>query len=519
MSNHLADKFEEMADVVPLRLALVDDEQRVTYGELERRSNRFAHYLQLQGVRREDSIGLIARNSVAFVVAFLGAFKLGAVPVNMNFRYVAAELLELFNDSGARVLVVDEDLAEECAQAIASSDQRFHVIVIGAEKAILGAQSVTYDSAMSVTSSERNFEPRSGDDIHVIYTGGTTGRPKGVEWRHEDTYFLASNGKGTDAALEAARNDPNAASTVTMPIGPFVHSSAQWVLIGGLIGGRTIVVLNRFDADHVWRLCEREQVQLLVITGDATARPLLESLGPDGLGPTSVKVIQSTGAMLSPTTKSELARAFPQAIVLDSLGSTETGLLGSSPASRNLPSAELRVDAQDGTIVLDDNGDPVAVGQTGMLAKTGFIPLRYRNDPDKTAKTFVIHKGRRYAIPGDVARVEADGTITVLGRQSSCINTGGEKVYPNEVEGVLMSCAAVADCLVVGVPDRRWGQLVCALVQPVQGRVITLDDLQAHARRELAGYKIPRVIHLVERVERQPSGKPDYRWAAEVTKS
>jgi 3-oxocholest-4-en-26-oate---CoA ligase len=394
------------------------------------------------------------------------------------------------------------------------------VVVIGDDVGPLGGRAVTYDAALVGSSPKRDFGPRSGDDVNILYTGGTTGRPKGVVWRQEETYMLATVDAGTDAALEAAREAPDATSLVMFPVGPFVHSSPQWVLIADLISGRTTVMLDRFDPAMVWDLCEREGVQYLAINGDAMARPLLDALSPDRPAPAGILIVNSSGGVLSPSTKAELARVLPNAAVSDTLGSTETGTLGTSPATAaSIDSPEMRVTAAPDTIVVDETGRPVPPGTTGMLAKSGSIPLRYHNDPDKTARTFLTHNGKRYAIPGDVARVEPDGTITVLGRQSSCINTGGEKVYPNEVEGILKAHPAVEDCLIVGVPDDRWGQRVCALVEPRAGRTVTLEELQAHARQALAGYKIPRALCLVEKIGRHPSGKPDYRWAAKAAQS
>jgi acyl-CoA synthetase (AMP-forming)/AMP-acid ligase II len=519
MANNLADKFEAMVDAAPDRLALIDGDDRITFRELDARANQLAHHFAAQGVGRDAAVGLVARNSVPFVVALLACFKLRAIPINVNYRYVAAELDELFVDSGAVALVVDGDLISECARAIESSTEPHHVVVIGDDVGPLEGRAISYDSALLGQSPARDFGLRSSDDVNILYTGGTTGRPKGVVWRHEDTYHLCSGGKGTDAALAAARDTPDA-TTVVLPAGPFVHSSSQWSLIGALIGGRTTVVLDRFDPTTVWNLCDREGVVYLSITGDAMARPLLDALGPDRPPPASIRVLNSSGGVLSPAVKDELARAFPDAYIFDALGSTETGLLGTAPAT-STPSrtTDLRVRGEADTIVVDETGRPVSPGTEGMLAKSGHIPLRYHNDPKKTSETFITHQGVRYAIPGDVARVEEDGTITVLGRQSSCINTGGEKVYPNEVENVLKTLPTVQDCLVVGVADARWGQRICVIVAARAGQSVTLDAVQSHARRELAGYKIPRALCLVDEIERQPSGKADYRWAAKVVET
>jgi acyl-CoA synthetase (AMP-forming)/AMP-acid ligase II len=517
VASNLADKFEEMADVVPHRLLLIGGDERVTFAGLEARANRLAHHLGARGVGPGARVGLVARNSVPFVVSFLACFKLRAVPVNVNYRYVAAEMKQILGDSEAAAVILDEDLAGECALAVAGLASPPHLVVIGSDTGPLAERAVSYDTALAASSPTRDFGSRSADDIHLLYTGGTTGRPKGVVWRHEDIYLFLTFGAGTDAALATARENPGAPSVVMLPAGPFVHSSSQWILIAALIsGGTTIVTLDRFDPASVWNLCVREGVHVLAINGDAMARPLLDDLAPGRPDLAGLTTVYSSGGLLSPSVKAGLSVALPHATILDAVGSTETGLFGMSPDTGGTDPSRLRITGTAGTIVVDETGRPVPPGGTGLLAKSGYIPLRYHNDPEKTARTFITHEGKRYAIPGDVARVEQDGTITVLGRQSSCINTGGEKVYPGEVESVLNAHPAVQDCLVVGVPDDRWGQRVCALVQHRAGQPVGLEDLQAHARGALAGYKIPRTLHLVERIERHPSGKVDYDWANSV---
>jgi acyl-CoA synthetase (AMP-forming)/AMP-acid ligase II len=246
------------------------------------------------------------------------------------------------------------------------------------------------------------------------------------------------------------------------------------------------------------------------------AGPLLAALGPDRPPPSSIRTVSSSGGVLSPAMKIRLAHAFPAAEVVDAIGASETGLLGASSAHATAATAELRVMAAPNTLVVDGQGRPTPPGVVGMLAKSGTIPLRYHNDPDKTARTFLTYNGIRYAVPGDAARLEEDGTITVLGRESSCINTGGEKVYPTEVENVLKLLPSVGDCLVVGIPDPRWGERVGAIVEPVAGKAVSLEELHSHTRGMLAGYKAPRALCLVNQIARQPSGKPDYRWASSI---
>jgi acyl-CoA synthetase (AMP-forming)/AMP-acid ligase II len=519
VADNLADRFEAMAEAAPGRVAVTDREgRRRTYCELDAEANRVAHHLAAAGVRRDDAVGLVARNSIEWITTFLACLKLRVVPVNVNYRYVAGELADLFIDSGVVAILVDGDLVNECATAISGAAEPHHVVVIGADVGVLGDRAITYDAALEGQSDAHDFGPRSDDDVTMLYTGGTTGRPKGVVWRHADTYRLCTGGVGNDAAVAAARDGEHVAAAVVLAAGPFVHSSAQWTLLGSLLAGRTVVVLDRFDATAVWELCERELVTFLTITGDSMALPLLDALAGRP-APASIKVVNSSGGILSPTVKDALSRALPGAVLVDTLGSTETGMLGASPAAGVTGSTGLRMNGSADTIVVDDEGRPVPTGTNGMLAKSGYIPLRYHNDPEKTAKTFVTHAGVRYAISGDVARVEDDGTITVLGRQSSCINTGGEKVYPNEVEGVLKAHAAVGDCIVIGRPDPRWGQRVAAIIELRPRRTVSLDELRAHARETLAGYKVPRALCVVSRVERHPNGKPDPRWVATVSET
>jgi acyl-CoA synthetase (AMP-forming)/AMP-acid ligase II len=515
VANNLADKFEAMADAAPGRMCVIDRDQRLTYADVEALANRFAHHLADHGIGPGDAVALASRNSAPWIVAFLAALKLRAVPVNVNYRYVAGELAHLFDDSGSVAIVVDADLVDECAFALAGRPPR-HVVVIGDGTGLLAG--ITFAEAASGQSANRDFPARSPDDITLLYTGGTTGLPKGVVWRQEDTYLLVTSGHGSDAAVDAAGVDPDGSAPVIMPCGPFVHSSSQWMLLGALLNGCTTVALDRFDPHRVWDVCEQEGVTFLGITGDAMAGPLVEVLGAGRKAPESVMAVSSSGGALSAPMKAALTSALPHVAVFDTIGATETGLLGTAAvrAGEAAP-AQLRVQGTPDTIVVDESGQAVPPGTDGRLAKGGIIPLRYHNDPEKTARTFITHNGRRYAIPGDAARLEPDGSITVLGRQSSCINTGGEKVYPNEVESVLKSHPAVEDCLVVGVPDLRWGQQVCALVKPRGSAQPTLDDLQRHARAALAAYKIPRALCLVQEVQRLASGKPDYRWAAKTT--
>ena len=306
---------------------------------------------------------------------------------------------------------------------------------------------------------------------------------------------------------------------VALPVPPFMHASAHWLAFSTFFGGGCVVLLpgGHFDPETTWRLVADERVNVLVVVGDAMARPLLDVLeqAPDDHDTTSLMALGSGGAILSPSTKARIARVLPGVIVADAFGSSETGQLGGSPPADD-PYGAPRLHLDERTDVFDDGLRPIAPGsgEVGHLARGGRIPLGYRGDPARSAATFVEVEGRRWALPGDLARVEADGTIVVLGRASQCINTGGEKVYPEEVEAVLKAQPDVVDAVVVGLPDERWGERVTAVVQARPGRELSLDDVREHARPLLAGYKLPKQLVVVDRVERLPSGKADYRWAA-----
>jgi fatty-acyl-CoA synthase len=361
---------------------------------------------------------------------------------------------------------------------------------------------------------------RSGDDLYFLYTGGTTGMPKGVMWRQEDVFFAAMGGGGFgQPPIETpeeivGRIWPESASVTTLVCAPIMHGAAQWAMCIMLFGGGKVVLYDAhgFDPHRAWSLVERERVMTITLVGDAMARPLADALEEHAYDTSSVISIGSGGAVYSPAVKEQLKRLIPQAIMMDSMGASEMGASGTqhdaSEGTRFTPNAEMSV--------LGDDLRPVAPGSgaVGLVARRGHIPLGYYKDEAKTAATFVTDPdGVRWAVPGDYGTIEADGTIVLLGRGSQCINTGGEKVYPEEVEAALKSHPGVFDALVVGVPDERVGQRVAAVVAARPGFDLTLDDLAAHCRTSIAGYKVPRELQLVPAVGRTASGKADYTWA------
>jgi len=374
-----------------------------------------------------------------------------------------------------------------------------------------------YEAALAAASPERDFGPRADDDRYVIYTGGTTGMPKGVMWRHDDAFFAMFGGgryafDPVTSPAELADNARAAAEWTFLIVPPLMHGAGQWVTGSAMFEAKRAVLLDgpRMDAEHAWDLVEAEKVNSMTIVGDAMARPLADTFAahPERWDTSSLLGIGSGGAPLSPAVKQQFAELLPNVMVLDSFGSSETGYQGRATEGR-------RFTVDDTNAVFDDSLQrvPPGSGVVGRLAKTGRIPIGYYNDPEKTARTFVEAEGKRWSFPGDLATVEDDGTINLLGRGSSCINSGGEKIYPEEVEDALKAHPSVFDALVVGLPDERWGEAVTAVVALRPGATTSDDDLKAHCRSHVAGYKVPKSVHFVDQVPRQPSGKPDYKAA------
>ena len=533
MALNIADLAEHCIDAVPDRVALIGGDQQLTYAQLEEKANRLAHYLIDQGVKKDDKVGLYCRNRIEIVIAMLGIVKAGAILVNVNFRYVEGELKYLFDNSDMVALVHERRYADRVANVLPETPNVTTILVVedGSDDDYQRYGGVEFYSALEQGSPERDFGPRSEDDIYLLYTGGTTGFPKGVMWRHEDIYRVLFGGTDFatgepiadeyDLSKQAAANPP----MVRYPIPPMIHGATQSCTWMSIFSGHTTVLTPEFDADAVWRTIHEHKVNLLFFTGDAMARPLLDALlAHQDAGNTyeldSLFLLASTAALFSTSLKEKFLELLPNRIITDSIGSSETGFGGTSVVAKGQShTGGPRVTIDKNTKVLDENGNEVepGSGKRGIIAKCGHIPVGYFKDEKKTAETFRTYHGVRYAIPGDFAEVEADGTVTMLGRGSVSINSGGEKIYPEEVEAALKGHPDVFDALVVGVPDPRFGQHVAAVVQAREGTRPTLAELDAFVRREIAGYKVPRSLWLVDEVKRSPAGKPDYRWAKDTT--
>lgn len=533
MALNIADLAEHAIDAVPDRVALISGGEQLTYAELEDKANRFAHYLIDQGVKKDDKVGLYCRNRIEIVIAMLGTIKAGAILVNVNFRYVEGELKYLFDNSDMVALVHERRYADRVANVLPETPDVKTVLVVedGSDDDYQRYGGVEFEAALAQSSNARDFGERSQDDIYLLYTGGTTGFPKGVMWRHEDIYRVLFGGTDFatgepiadeyDLSKQAAANAP----MIRYPIPPMIHGATQSATWMALFSGQTVVLTPEFDADEVWKAIHEHKVNLLFFTGDAMARPLLDALlahqeKGNEYDLSSLFLLASTAALFSTSLKEKFLELLPNRIITDSIGSSETGFGGTSVVAKGQShTGGPRVTIDKNTAVLDEDGNPVQPGSgvRGVIAKRGHIPVGYFKDEKKTAETFKTYHGVRYAIPGDFAEVDADGSVTMLGRGSVSINSGGEKIYPEEVEAALKGHPDVFDALVVGVPDPRFGQQVAAVVHPRDGVRPTLAELDAFVRTEIAGYKVPRSLWLVDEIKRSPAGKPDYRWAKDTT--
>ncbi|GAA3901391.1 acyl-CoA synthetase [Streptomyces lacrimifluminis] len=533
MEYNLADLFESVVDVVPDRAALVyldhpgtGAERRLTYAELDAAANRVAHHLINSGINPGEHLGLHLYNGVEYLQTVLGCLKARIVPVNVNYRYVEEELVYLYRDAALAALVFDAEFTERVAAARPLATELRHLIRVG-EPAPGSAEleAVPFTEAEAAGSPERGFAARSGDDQFIIYTGGTTGMPKGVMWRQEDLFFAglgggAPTGEPVKSPQELAERVAAGGEGITFfPTPPLMHGTSTLTAFIGFHFGQRVVIHRKFTAEDVLRTIEKEKVTSVSLVGDAMLRPLIDALnGPmKGTDCSTLFSVSSSGAIMSETVRAEFQALVPNVMLLNNFGSSESGFNGTATEDSG-PERGFRIRVNSRTQVVDPaTHEPVPAGEVGRIAQCGHVPLGYYNDPRKTADTFFERDGERWVLLGDMATVDEEGVVTVLGRGSQCINTGGEKVYPEEVEQALKSHPDVYDALVAGVPDPRWGNHVAAVVQLRKGAPRpSLEDVQSYCRTHLAGYKIPRQLVITETIQRSPSGKADYRWAREM---
>ncbi len=505
---NLADVLEVITDAVPDRPAIITNDAEYSYAVLDERATRLANHLAASGVGRGDHVGVHAPNRIEWIDAFFACFKIGAAPINVNYRYVHNELRYLYSNANCVAIIVAPEYRQAVADIEAELGQVRHILTMGDE----------YDAACAAASAERPpYAARSADDIYMLYTGGTTGMPKGVMWRNEDIIMAALNAGRGNRPIERVEQLGEEAAAAPMALrmmgmGPMMHGGAQWTMGNALVSGSTYVMYcGSFDAHRVWELAVRSKTNSISTMGDAMARPLAEALA-DGTSTYDLSNLYgfgNGGAPLTPNVKAQLRAVLPKVAIVDSYGASETGAAGARPddGSQGAP----RFNTGPDTTVLSDDLRVCAVGEIGKLARTRHIPLGYYQDPDKTAATFPVVDGKRWVVPGDFARIEDDGSISVLGRGSVSINSGGEKIFPEEVEAALKAHPAVYDAAVVGTPSERWGEQVTALVVLRPGMTADLAELVAHARTLIADYKAPKSVLVVDGVPRTPVGKVDYR--------
>ncbi|AYC43500.1 acyl-CoA synthetase [Streptomyces griseorubiginosus] len=532
MEYNLADLFESVVDVVPDREALAyldlpgtGAERRLTYAELDAAANRIGHHLLDSGIRAGEHVGLHLYNGVEYVQTLLGCLKARIVPVNVNYRYVEEELVYLYRDADLVGLVFDAEFTDRVAAAQPQTGSLRHLVRVGTATEQGAPAAVPFTEAESSGSPERGFPARSADDQFIIYTGGTTGMPKGVMWRHEDLFFSglgggAPTGEPVRRPEELAERVAAGGAGITFfPTPPLMHGTSTLTTLIGFNFGQRVVLHRKFVPEEVLRTVEAEKVSAMSLVGDAMLRPLIDALeGPmKGTDMSSVFSVSSSGAIMSDTVSRQFRALVPNAMLLNNFGSSESGFNGTATEDSG-PERGFRVRVNARTQVVDPaTREPVAVGEVGRVAQCGHVPLGYYNDPRKTAETFFEKDGERWVLLGDMATVDEEGVVTVLGRGSQCINTGGEKVYPEEVEQALKAHPDVYDALVAGVPDVKWGHHVAAVVQLREGAGgMSLDEIQTHCRTRLAGYKVPRQLVIADAIHRSPSGKADYRWAQKV---
>lgn len=524
METHYATIWEATADAIPDATALVQGDVRRTWAQFEERSARLAAAFADAGIRPGSKVGQFLYNSPEFMEVYFAALKIRAVPFNVNYRYLNEELLYLLDNADAEALVFHSSLGDRVSAVLDRlPGLRILVEVDDGGDHVQGAQH--FEEVIRHTGPAPRME-RSPDDITMIYTGGTTGMPKGVMSRigagAGELLSIAPSMFGEqaaetpeDAVALAVRLHAEDRQFVAIPAPPLMHNTALGIGANPtlLFGGRVVLLNGRkFDADELWDVAERERANSVVVVGDAFARPMLKALDENPHRDlTSVILIASSGAMFSTEVKDGLIDHLPQAMILDLIAASE-GSMGLSLASKDRPAQTGKFRPWPGVVVINEEGDPVKPGsdEVGLVALPGGA-LGYFKDDEKTAATFRIIRGERYTIPGDFAMVETDGSLTLLGRGSQCINTAGEKVFPEEVEEVIKTHPTVEDCLVFGVPDERFGQRVAAVIAlsssagPTSG-----DEIIASARSRLAPYKLPRRIVTVDTVPRTAAGKADY---------
>lgn len=531
---------DAVAAVIGDREFIVQGDRRFTYAQVVKRSNRLATFLHSQGLGchtersqlaghevGQDLLGIYAHNGPEYVEGMLGAWRARVAPFNVNYRYVKSELQYLLSDSGATALLYHAAFAPRLAEVRADLPALKVLIQIADDSGnelLPGA--VDYESIVADGPTDVPPVEPSPDDLYVLYTGGTTGMPKGVLWRQHDIFMTSFGGRSLytgelatsydDIAKRCAENP----GTKLMVLPPLMHGAAQWAVLTAMNTGQTVVfspVVDHLDVDDVVATIEREKILAVTVVGDAMARPLADAIERTSADLSSLAVVANGGAQLTPTAKQRLIDVKENLMVVDGVGSSETGAQMTHMSAPGAVSTGTFTAGPDTFVAAEDLSTILEPGHDGMgwLAQRGYVPLGYKNDATKTAATFPVIAGVRYSVPGDRARHLAGGAVELLGRDSVTINSGGEKIFAEEVESAIASHPSVADVVVAGRPSERWGQEVVAVVALADGASATAEELIEHASSVIARYKLPKAVVFRPSIERSPAGKADYRWARE----
>jgi acyl-CoA synthetase (AMP-forming)/AMP-acid ligase II len=534
---NLAELSETIAVAIPERAMMRWRGRTWTYGEVMERTRRLGNYLRGRGlgVQRErpglashesgqDHVALYLYNCPEYIEGMLGAWKARCAPFNVNYRYVEEELVYLLRDAGARAIVYHATFAPTLAK-IRPELPRLEVLLQVADESgnALLPGAVDYEAALASASPARPPGEWSPDDLYILYTGGTTGMPKGVLWRQADIFVAALGGRGAGGVEPASYAEiaerVKAGGAKSLPTPPLMHGAAHWASFNAFHSGNTVVmqsVTDRFDAHDVLDTAQREQVNVILIVGDAFARPLLDQLRKQSYDLGSLFALVSGGAALNATLKKELLELLPKVMIIDAVGSSETGSQAQNVSTQASGATTGTFNVGPGACVLSEDLTRVVEkghADLGWFAQTGRVPLGYLGDRAKTERTFPTIGGVRYSVPGDRARLRADGVLELLGRDSVTINSGGEKIFAEEVEHALKSHPAVFDAVVCGRPSDRWGNEVVAIVRLREGKQASEAELLEECARHIARYKLPKAFLFRDEIVRSPSGKADYRWA------
>jgi fatty-acyl-CoA synthase len=531
---NFADVWETVAELIPDAQAQVQGDRRITWGEFDRRANGIAQRLLDAGAAEQDKVAQYLYNCPEYMESVFATFKAGMAPINTNYRYLEDELVYLW-DNGDVVAVVFHGTFVDRIEAIRDRLPRIRTwlwVDDGSgpcpdwatpyEEAAAGGGSTPVKAAWG----------RDGDHLLLLYTGGTTGMPKGVMWRQDDlfrslvgTFVPAVQHTDPDPELSAIRAQVTGPGPIGMPGCPLMHGTGLFTQLITLSGGGSTVTLEarNLDVDEMLSTIEREKVFTIAIVGDAFAKPMLRALdaNPGKYDISSLFMVSSSGVMFSEASKQGLLAHHPGMMIVDAFSSSEALGMGQSVSTGGSASTTAKFTVGEHTKVITDDGREVqpGSGETGRVAVGGYQPIGYYKDPEKSAATFITFEGKRYSVPGDYATVEADGSLTLLGRGSVCINTGGEKVYPEEVEEVLKTYEAVADAVAVGVPDEKFGEAITAVVELAPGTALDEAGIITHVKGKLAAYKAPKRVLAIDTIGRAPNGKVDYKrlkaWAAD----